>query len=120
MKKSLLRSLVLGALAAGVFAFAPQADAAVQVNPIPNLPADFIKGADVSMLPEIESLGGKFYDMDGTQMDELAIMKKYGINWIRLRIWNNPAHENGGGYTTAERALAMTKRAPRARDEGAH
>lgn len=29
MKKSLLRSLVLGALAAGVFAFAPQADAAV-------------------------------------------------------------------------------------------
>lgn len=111
MKKSTLRSLVLGALAAGVFAFAPQADAAVQVNPIPNLPADFIKGADVSMLPELEACGGKFYDMDGTQMDELAIMKKYGINWIRLRIWNNPAHENGGGYTTAERALAMTKRA---------
>lgn len=43
--------------------------------------------------------------------DKGAIMKKYGINWIRLRIWNNPSHENGGGYTTAERALAMTQRA---------
>ena len=111
MKKSLLRNLVLTAIAAGAIAFGNTADAAVQVNPIKNLPADFIKGADVSMLPELESLGGKFYDMDGTQMDELAIMKKYGINWIRLRIWNNPVHENGGGYTTAERALAMTKRA---------
>lgn len=111
MKKSMLKGLVLSAIAAGAFAFGGTADAAVQVNPIRNLPADFIKGADVSMLPELESLGGKFYDMDGTQMDELAIMKKYGVNWIRLRIWNNPSHENGGGYTTAERALAMTKRA---------
>lgn len=111
MKPSLLRRLVLGTLAAGVLAFAPQAEAGVQVNPIAGLPADFIKGADVSMLPEMESLGGKFYDMDGTQMDELAIMKKYGINWIRVRIWNNPSHENGGGYTTAERAIALTQRA---------
>lgn len=111
MKPSLLRRLVLGTLAAGVLAFAPQAEAGVQVNPIAGLSADFIKGADVSMLPEMESLGGKFYDMDGTQKDELAIMKKYGINWIRVRIWNNPSHENGGGYTTAERAIALTQRA---------
>jgi len=107
----MLRGLVLAAVTAGAFAFGGTADAAVQVNPIPNLPANFIKGADVSMVPEMESLGAKFYDMDGTQMDELAIMKKYGINWIRLRIWNNPAKDNGGGVTTAERALAMTKRA---------
>ena len=97
MKKSMLKGLVLSAIAAGAFAFGGTADAAVQVNPIRNLPADFIKGADVSMLPELESLGGKFYDMDGTQMDELAIMKKYAVNWIRLRIWNKPTHEHGRG-----------------------
>ena len=57
MKKKTLKSLVLAALAAGTFALAPSADAAVQVNPIPNLPANFIKGADVSMLPELEKLG---------------------------------------------------------------
>lgn len=111
MRKSMLRSLVLSAIAAGSLLMASPADAAVQVNPIKNLSADFIKGADVSMLPELEALGGKFYDMDGTEMDELALMKKYGINWIRLRIWNDPDHANGGGYTTAERAIAMTKRA---------
>ena len=74
----MLRSLVLSAIAAGSLLMASPADAAVQVNPIKNLSADFIKGADVSMLPELESLGGKFYDMDGTEMDELALMKKYG------------------------------------------
>ena len=111
MKKSLLKGMVLSALAAGTFAFGAPADAAIHVNPIPNLSSDFIKGADVSMLPEMESLGAKFYDVDGTEMDELAIMKKHGVNWIRLRIWNHPDPENGGGVTTAERALAMTKRA---------
>ena len=80
MRKSTLKSLVLSALAAGTLLMASPADSAVQVNPIPNLSDNFIKGADVSMLPELEALGGKFYDMDGTEMDELAIMKKYGIN----------------------------------------
>ena len=51
MKKKTLKSLILSALVAGTFAFLPTADAAVQVNPIPNLPENFIKGADVSMLP---------------------------------------------------------------------
>lgn len=111
MRKSMLKSLVISTLAASSLLMTSPADAAVQINPIKNLSADFIKGADVSMLPELEALGGKFYDMDGTEMDELVLMKKYGINWIRVRIWNNPDHANGGGYTTAERALAMTKRA---------
>ena len=112
MKKKTLKSLVLSALAATTFAFLPSADAAIQVNPIPNLSQDFIKGADVSMLPEMESLGAKFYDVDGTEMDELQIMKNHGINWIRVRIWNNPKDSYGGGGNTDEaRALEMTKRA---------
>ena len=112
MKKKTLKSLVLSALAATTFAFLPSADAAIQVNPIPNLSQDFIKGADVSMLPELESLGAKFYDVDGTEMDELQIMKNHGINWIRVRIWNNPKDSYGGGGNTDEaRALEMTKRA---------
>lgn len=112
MKKKTLKSLVLAALAAGTFALAPSADAAVQVNPIPNLPANFIKGADVSMLPELEKLGAKFYDVDGKEMDELQIMKNHGVGWIRLRIWNDPKSGPGGGGNTDEaRAIEMTKRA---------
>lgn len=113
MKKSMLRGLVLSAIAAGTFAFSAQStEAAVQINPINNISSDFIKGADVSMLPEMEKLGAKFYDTDGTQMDELQIMKNHGVNWIRLRIWNNPKEGPGGGGNTDEaRALEMTKRA---------
>ncbi len=112
MKKSLLKNFILTALAAGTFAFSGAADAAVQINPIPNLSQDFIKGADVSMLPEMESLGAKFYDIDGTQMDALQIMKNHGINWIRVRIWNNPQDgPGGGGNTSEERAIELAKRA---------
>ena len=112
MKKKTLTSLILSALAAGALYLSPTTEAAIQVNPIPNLSQNFIKGADVSMLPELESLGAKFYDVDGTEMDELQIMKNHGINWIRVRIWNNPKDSYGGGGNTDEaRALELTKRA---------
>ena len=112
MKKSVLRRLVLGAVVAGALAWGVPSEAAIHVNPIPGLPATFMKGADVSMTPEMEKCGAKFYDVDGTQMDEFDIMQKYGINWIRLRNRNNPDDGPGGGGATDEtRALAMTKRA---------
>ena len=94
MKKNRLTAFVLGALAAGSLALgAPTAEAAVQVNPIPAMRDDFIKGADISMLPEIEKLGGKFYDA-GQAEDCMKILKAHGVNWIRVRIWNNP-YANG-------------------------
>ena len=110
MKRNLLKRMVLAAVVAGsLAAWQPMTEAAVQVNPIPGLPADFIKGADVSMLPEMEAAGAKFYDVDGTQLDEMQIMKNHGVNWVRFRVWNNPTQ--GGGNIDAKRALALTKRA---------
>ena len=124
-----LKKLVLASLGAGLLSLAPAlplpaalpvmpcvsaptAFAAVQVNPIPGLREDFIMGADVSMLPQMESVGAKFFDTDGTQMDELQIMKNHGVNWIRVRLWNNPKDGKGGGGEVDEaRALALTKRA---------
>ena len=112
MKKKWLRKVILSALTASLLCFGNTMEAAVQVNPIPGLSPEFIKGADVSMLPELEKLGAKFYDNDGTAMDELAIMKKHGVNWIRVRIWNNPEYGIGGGGRTDEaRALELAKRA---------
>ena len=113
MKKSMLKRLVLAAVVAGSFAaWQPASEAAVQVNPVVGMPADFIKGADVSMIPEMEKYGAKFYDVDGTQMDCLQVLKNHGVNWIRLRIWNDPSKGQGGGGNTDEaKALEMTKRA---------
>jgi len=62
----------------------------IEVNPISDLSPDFIKGVDVSMLAQIEKSGGKFYDTDGEEKDCLLILKNHGVNWIRLRLWNNP------------------------------
>ncbi|WP_026487441.1 glycosyl hydrolase 53 family protein [Caldanaerobius polysaccharolyticus] len=86
----------------------------IYVNPIRGLRSDFIKGADVSMLAQIEQNGGKFYD-SGVRKDCLKILKDHGVNWIRLRIWNNPKDANGiwlgGGNNDEERTIYMAKRA---------
>lgn len=63
----------------------------------------FIKGIDVSTLLEVESLGGQFFDTEKEDKDiqggdALDILKKYGCNWLRLRLWNNPYSEDGKPY----------------------
>lgn len=112
MKKN-LKALVLGTIAAGLLWGAPPAEAAVQVNPIPDLPADFIKGADLSMVPELEKIGIKFKDVDGTPADAITIAHNHGVNWVRVRIWNDPKARQpmSGGKTDEARALEVAKRA---------
>jgi len=58
---------------------------------------DFIKGADVSSLLEVEQCGGVFRD-SGKEQDALVILRRYGFNWIRLRLWNDPYSEKGESY----------------------
>lgn len=91
-----------------------QTNTSFYVNPIPGLRSDFIKGADVSMLSQIEQCGGKFYD-NGVEKDLLQILKDHGVNWIRLRIWNNPVDSSGnplgGGNNDEKRTIEMAKRA---------
>jgi arabinogalactan endo-1,4-beta-galactosidase len=86
----------------------------IHVNPIDNLSSDFIMGADVSMLKQIEDSGGKFYD-NGVEKDCLTILKEHGVNWIRLRIWNDPTDAAGtllgGGNNDLENTVMMAARA---------
>lgn len=76
--------------------------------------SDFIRGADVSMLKEIEDLGGKFYD-NGVENDALEIMKNHGANYVRLRLWVNPydseGNSYGGGSNDFNTTLTLAKRA---------
>jgi len=58
---------------------------------------DFIKGFDVSTLFEVENCGGRFYDK-GVEKDALEILKSYGGNYIRIRVWNDPYSEDGKPY----------------------
>ena len=84
LNKSLVFAALLLAGGMGMMAPATAADT-VQIKPVAGEPADFIKGADVSMLSEVERLGGKFYNAAGQQQDALQILKDNGFNYIRLR-----------------------------------
>ncbi|MFC5529496.1 glycosyl hydrolase 53 family protein [Cohnella yongneupensis] len=79
--------------------------AAVTTPPTPA--DDFVKGADVSTLPAIEDAGGKYYD-NGVEKGLLAILKDHGVNYVRLRIWNDPVQ--AGGYNDKAHTVAMAKR----------
>lgn len=76
--------------------------------------ADFIRGADVSMLKDIEDLGGEFYD-NGVKKDALEIMKNHGANYVRLRLWVDPydseGNSYGGGSNDFNTTLYLAKRA---------
>ena len=65
---------------------------------IEGLPEDFIFGMDASSLLAEEKSGVKYYDFDGNEQDPLKTFADSGINYIRLRVWNDPYDENGNGY----------------------
>ena len=67
----------------------------------------FYKGMDISTIKEVESLGGKFYD-HGVEKDVFEILKSYGTNAVRLRLWNDPYSEDGTPYGAGTNDLPTT------------
>jgi arabinogalactan endo-1,4-beta-galactosidase len=62
-------------------------------------------GADVSSLQRSLDLGAKYYNSAGTASDPYDILKSAGANYMRLRIWNNPA----SGYNNKAKVLQQAK-----------
>lgn len=54
----------------------------------------FLNGADISMLTKVEENGGKF-KLNGEVKDFFEIMKSYGMNSYRLRLFVKPNYEGG-------------------------
>ena len=70
---------------------------------------DFYKGADISWVTELESEGHKFYNANNQERECTALMKEYGMNAVRLRVWVDPsAHDN---WCNKEDVLVKAKRA---------
>lgn len=68
---------------------------------------DWIKGMDLSTLLEVEACGGRFYDQ-GQRNDPVKILKNYGMNLVRLRLWNDPYDRQGRPYGAGTNDLART------------
>ena len=111
--KRLKPALLAVCLSCGLAASAFAADA-VKTRPFNAMPADFIKGADISTLLEAEQHGAKFYNQNGQQQDAIAILKANGVNTVRLRLWVDPQDASGntygGGSNNLENTLALAKR----------
>lgn len=88
---------------------------ALYVKKVDNIPEDFIFGMDASCVPSLEAGGVKYYDHNGKEKDVYSILAENGINYIRVRIWNDPFDANGKGYgggnCDIENAIEIGKRA---------
>lgn len=56
---------------------------------------DFIRGADMSYLPLIES-EGTIYKHNNLAEDPITTLKNAGCNAIRIRLWKNPSDAHSG------------------------
>ncbi|MFC9430849.1 arabinogalactan endo-beta-1,4-galactanase [Streptomyces sp. NPDC056987] len=66
-----------------------------------------VKGGDLSTLPKNEAFGAVYSSATGQRGDALGLLRGAGMNYVRLKVWVNPAD----GYNNKARVLALAKRA---------
>lgn len=91
-------------------------EADIFVDPVDGVDDDFITGVDVSSYRSLKAAGIKYYDYDGNELSDaefFKFLKNCGVNYVRLRVWNNPSDSNGNGYgggnCDLENAITMGK-----------
>ncbi len=73
--------------------------------------AQFVKGADIGWLAQMEATGYKFYNNSGVQQNCLQILKDKEINTVRLRVFVNPSDDKTSGHCSKKETAAMAVRA---------
>lgn len=73
-------------------------EASVFVEPVEGISDDFMYGADISSVLSLEKAGVKFYDSEGNEQDLFRLLADGGVNYIRVRVWNDPFDSKGNGY----------------------
>ncbi len=73
----------------------------IYVEKVDGIKDDFIGGVDVSSYVSLKKSGVKYYDFAGNELDDQGffnLLADSGINYVRVRVWNNPYDSNGNGY----------------------
>ena len=87
----------------------------LDIKRVKNMKDDFIRGMDLSSVISLEDSGVKFYNERGNEEDLLKIFADNGVNYIRVRVWNDPYDASGKGYgggnNDLEKAIRIGKRA---------
>ncbi|WP_062291352.1 glycosyl hydrolase 53 family protein [Demequina phytophila] len=72
--------------------------AGITVPQVANLADDFMNGVDASSVLSLEESGVTFKDFDGQEADLFEVMAEAGVNYARIRVWNDPYDSEGRGY----------------------
>ncbi|OLS41308.1 glycosyl hydrolase 53 family protein [Bacillus sp. MRMR6] len=90
-------------------------EADIFVKKVDGMSDDFIKGVDISSIISLENSGVKFKNEAGVEQDIFKTVADSGVNYIRVRIWNDPFDTSGNGYgggnNDLETAIEIGKRA---------
>jgi arabinogalactan endo-1,4-beta-galactosidase len=85
------------------------------VKRVAGIDEEFIKGVDVSSIIALEDSGVKFYNEAGKKQDIFKTLNAAGVNYVRVRVWNDPYNAKGKGYgggnNDLEKAIEIGKRA---------
>ncbi len=87
--------LLMSSCSAGV---SPDKSDTLYVEKVENLSDDFIMGCDISSVVSLEKSGVKFYDYSGNEGDIFKTLADSGVNYIRVRVWNDPFDASGNSY----------------------
>ena len=67
----------------------------------------FWLGADISGTSGLEAFGAQLYNAQGEPRENTVLMREYGLNAARFRVWVNPK----GGFSSKEDVLKLALRA---------
>ena len=70
----------------------------VTIKRIDSLSANSIRGVDISSYTALKKAGVKYYNFNGEEESLIKILADNGVNYIRIRVWNDPYNENGETY----------------------
>lgn len=68
----------------------------------------FLQGADLSYINELQDCGVQ-YTKDGNTIDPYHLIKEYGGNLVRLRLWHNPTWTNYSTLADVKRSISRAK-----------
>ncbi|SJX69553.1 hypothetical protein FM131_07180 [Weissella confusa] len=70
----------------------------VSIPKIDGMVDETVRGVDASSYQALKDAGVKFYDNDGNEKPLMQIMAESGVNYMRIRIFNDPKNSNGSTY----------------------
>ncbi len=90
-------------------------DQEVSISQINNMNSTAIRGVDISSYYALKKAEVKFRDNNGDECSLLKVLADNGVNYVRLRIWNDPYNSKGevygGGVCDVDNMLELAKEA---------